>query len=106
MVKKVISNCGSANNFGGELPFLSQTTAAHSTLTINDTSSCLFQKNPLIRTFYGNSLIQKLKVYKKDLNSDKNTISVIAGHNGYQKKYNAVYERKIVISEEEEESIR
>ena len=100
--KKVISNCGSANNFGGELPFLSQTTAAHSTLTINDTSSCLFQKNPLIRTFYGNSLIQKLKVYKKDLNSDKNTISVIAGHNGYQKKYNAVYERKIVISEEEE----
>ena len=100
--KKVISNCGSANNFGGELPFLSQTTAAHSTLTINDTSSCLFQKNPLIRTFYGNSLIQKLKVYKKDLNSDKNTISVIAGHNGYQKKYNAVYERKVVISEEEE----
>ncbi len=97
--KKIISNCGSASNFGGELPFLSQTTAAHSTLTINDTSSCLFQRNRLIRSFYGNSLLHKLKVYKKDLNTDKDTISVIAGHNGYQKKYNALYERKIVISE-------
>ena len=63
--KKIISNCGSAHNFSGDLPYLSQTTAAHSALTINDTSSCLFQKNPLVRTFYGNSLIQKLKVYKK-----------------------------------------
>ncbi len=98
---KVISNCGSANNFGGELPYLSQTTAAHSTLTINDTSSCLFQKNSLIRSYYGNSLIQKLKVYKKDLNTDKNTISIIAGHNGYQKNYNTMYERKIVIHENE-----
>ena len=99
--KKVISNCGSANNFGGELPYLSQTTAAHSTLTINDTSSCLFQKNSLIRSYYGNSLIQKLKVYKKDLNTDKDTISIIAGHNGYQKNYNTMYERKIVVQENE-----
>ena len=98
--KKVICNCGSANNFNGELPYLSQTTAAHSTLTINDTSSCLFQKNSLIRTYYGNSLIQKLKVYKKDLNTDKNTISIIAGHNGYQKNYNTMYERKILIQED------
>ena len=99
--KKVISNCGSANNFSGELPYLSQTTAAHSTLAINDTSSCLFQKNSLVRTYYGNSLIQKLKVYKKDLNTDKNTISIIAGHNGYQKNYNTMYERKILINENE-----
>ena len=98
---KIISNCGSAYNFSGDLPYLSQTTAAHSTLTINDTSSCLFQKNSLIRKFYGNSLVQKLKVYKKDLNTDKDTISIISGHNGYQKKYNALYERKILISEPE-----
>lgn len=99
--KKVISNCGSAHNFKGDLPYLSQTTAAHSTLTINDTSSCLFQKNKLIRSFYGNSLLQKLKVYKKDLNTDKDTISIISGHNGYQKKYNTLHERKIVIQENE-----
>lgn len=99
--KKIISNCGSAHNFSGDLPYLSQTTAAHSALTINDTSSCLFQKNPLVRTFYGNSLIQKLKVYKKDLNTDKDTISIISGHNGYQKKYNTMCERKIVIHENE-----
>ena len=60
-----------------------------------------FKKNPLVRTFYGNSLIQKLKVYKKDLNTDKDTISIISGHNGYQKKYNTMYERKIVIHENE-----
>mgnify|MGYP001373603243 CR=1 FL=1 len=103
--KKVISNCGSANNFNGELPYLSQTTAAHSTLTINDTSSCQFQKNSLVRTYYGNSLIRKLKVYKKDLNFDKDTISIIAGHNGYQKNYNTMYERKILVKTNEDKLI-
>lgn len=98
--KKILSNCGSANNFGNELSYLSQSSAAHTTMTINDTSSCLFQKNSLIRHYYGNSLIQKLKVYKKDLNTEKGIISIIAGHNGYQKQYNTMYERKIIIEEE------
>lgn len=98
--KRIISNSGSGSNFGQELSYLSQSTAAHSTLTINDTSSCLFQKNNLIKYFYGNSLIQKLKVYKKDLNTEKGVISIIAGHNGYEKQYNALYERKILIEEE------
>jgi len=97
---KIIGNSGSAKNFGDELSYLGQTTAAHSTLTINDTSSCLFQKNAMVRKYYGNSLVHKLKVYKKDLNTDKHTVSVIAGHNGYQKNYNALYERKILINDE------
>ncbi len=97
--KKIITNCGYGKNFSTELGYLSQSTAAHSTVTINDTSSCLFEKNQLIRNYYGNSLTKKLKVYKRNLNSDKNTISVIAGHNGYQRNFNTLYERKIVTDE-------
>ncbi|MEY4846805.1 MAG: hypothetical protein RJA54_678, partial [Pseudomonadota bacterium] len=42
---KFICNSGSGKNLGEELSYLSSSTAAHSTVTINDTSSCIFQKN-------------------------------------------------------------
>ena len=47
------------------LTSISRSTAAHSTLYINDTSSCIFQKNKFINKVYGNSLIQKHKIIKK-----------------------------------------
>ena len=42
--EKFICNSGSAKNLGEELSYLSSSTAAHSTVTVNDTSSCIFQK--------------------------------------------------------------
>ena len=81
--KKIITNCGSAKNFSTKLSNLSQTTAAHSTLTINDTSSCLSQQNRLIKKYFGNSLKRKLKVYKKDTMKSKSILTISAGHDGY-----------------------
>ena len=50
--EKFICNSGSAKNLGEELSYLSSSTAAHSTVTINDTSSCIFQKNKMIKIFW------------------------------------------------------
>jgi len=81
---------------------LSRSTAAHSTLYINDTSSCIFQKNKSINKVYGNSLIQKHKVINKSYAEDKDFYSLAASHNGYEKKFGYIHTRSIKISKKED----
>jgi uncharacterized heparinase superfamily protein len=94
---KFICNSGSGKNLDEELCYLSFSTAAHSTVTINDTSSCIFQKNKLIRKYFGNSLIEKHKIFKKEFKSDKEFVQCIIGHDGYQERFKILHERQITL---------
>ena len=100
--QKVISNLGYGKYFSSKISSISQSTAAHSTLYINDTSSCVFQKNQSINRVYGNSLIHKHRVIKKNYTEDKNFYTIIAAHNGYEKKYGCIHTRSIKISKKED----
>ena len=71
--KKVICNSGYGKYLSPKLTSLSRSTAAHSTLYINDTSSCIFQKNKIINRVYGSSLIEKHKIIHKSYTEDKNS---------------------------------
>jgi uncharacterized heparinase superfamily protein len=94
---KFICNSGSGKNLGEELSYLSSSTAAHSTLTINDTSSCIFQKNTLIRKYFGNSLIEKHNIFKQEFKNDKEFIQCIIAHDGYEKRFKILHERQITL---------
>lgn len=94
---KFLCNSGSGKNLGEELFYLSSSTAAHSTVTINDTSSCIFQKNRLIRKYFGNCLIEKHKIFKKEFKSDKEFVQCIVGHDGYQERFKILHERQITL---------
>jgi uncharacterized heparinase superfamily protein len=94
---KFICNSGSGKNLGEELSYLSSSTAAHSTLTINDTSSCIFQKNALIRKYFGNSLIEKHNIFKTEFKNDKEFIQCIIAHDGYEKRFKILHERQITL---------
>ena len=94
---KFICNSGSGKNLVEELSYLSSSTAAHSTITINDTSSCIFQKNALIRKYFGNSLIEKHNIFKQEFKNDKEFIQCIVGHDGYEKRFKILHERQITL---------
>jgi uncharacterized heparinase superfamily protein len=94
---KFICNSGSGKNLGEELSYLSSSTAAHSTVTINDTSSCIFQKNTLIRKYFGNSLIEKHNIFKTEFKNDKEFIQCIIAHDGYEKRFKILHERQITL---------
>ena len=94
---KFVCNSGSGKNLGEELYYLSSSTAAHSTVTINETSSCIFQKSKLIRKYFGNSLIEKHKIFKKEFKNDKEFIQCIVGHDGYQERFKISHERQITL---------
>jgi len=100
--QKIICNSGYGKYLSSKLSSLSRSTAAHSTLYINDTSSCVFQKNKIINKIYGNSLIQKHKVIKKNYTDDKGFYAIVAAHNGYEKKFGYIHTRSIKILKEED----
>ena len=100
--QKVICNSGYGKYLSSRLSSLSRSTAAHSTLYINDTSSCIFQKNKSINKVYGNSLVQKHKVINKNYTEDKDCYSIAASHNGYEKKFGYIHTRLIKILKKED----
>ncbi len=88
--KKLITNCGYYGGQDQKLTMLSKTTATHSTLIIDDNSSCKFKK---VKQDY---LIKDgLKIIKKNIIFEKNYWKISASHDGYNKKYNAIHERNI-----------
>tara|TARA_B100000029_G_scaffold407013_1_gene407805 strand:+ start:408 stop:2063 length:1656 start_codon:yes stop_codon:yes gene_type:complete len=95
--QKIICNSGYGKYLSAKLTALSRSTAAHSTLYINDTSSCIFQKNRFINKTYGNSLLQKHKIIKKNYTENKDFYSIIASHNGYEKQFGCIHTRSIKI---------
>ena len=100
--RKVICNSGYGKYLSPKLSSISRSTAAHSTLYINDTSSCIFQKNQSINKVYGSSLIHKHRVIKKNYTEDKDFFSIVAAHNGYEKKFGYIHTRSIKISKSED----
>ena len=101
--QKIICNSGYGKYLSPKLTELSRSTAAHSTLYINDTSSCIFHKNDFTNRIYGSSLISKHRVINKNYTEDKNFYSISASHNGYEKKFGYTHTRSIKISRERDE---
>ena len=95
--QKIICNSGYGKYLSPKLTSLSRSTAAHSTLYLNDTSSCTFQKNKIINKVYGNSLIQKHKIINKNYTENKDYYHISAAHNGYEKKFGYIHKRSVKI---------
>ena len=101
--QKIICNLGYGKYLSSKLTSLSRSTAAHSTLYINDTSSCIFQKNKFINKIYGNSLINKHKIISKKYTEDKDAYFISAAHNGYENKFGYIHQRSIRILKKSDE---
>ena len=100
--QKIICNAGYGKYLPVKMSLLSRSTAAHSSLYLNDTSSCIFQKNKFINMVYGNSIIQKHKVIEKNYTENNEFYSIIASHNGYEKNFGYVHTRSIKILKKED----
>ena len=89
--KKLICNSGYFQNFKHQLNDLSKTTAVHSTLTLDDRSSCKFIKTQNL----GSRILEGLKITSKNIVFEKNYWKISATHDGYLKKYGIIHDREI-----------
>tara|TARA_Y100000816_G_C26105740_1_gene587576 strand:+ start:1174 stop:2802 length:1629 start_codon:yes stop_codon:yes gene_type:complete len=88
---KLICNSGYFQNQRHQLNNISRTTAAHSTLTLNNSSICNFKRGN-----YGKKFVDKpFKVFDKKISKENNKWLIEAKHDGYQKKYGIIHHRII-----------
>ncbi len=88
--KKLISNSGYFQDYKNKLNLISKSTAAHSTLIIDNHSSCSFRNNGKYKT-----LENGLKISDKNIVNEKNYWLIKASHNGFLKKFGILYERSL-----------
>ena len=89
--KKLICNSGYFQNVKNRLNELSKSSAVHSTLVVDDRSSCKFTKSSDLNS----KISQGLRVIKKNIVFEKNYWKINAAHDGYLKKYNIIHDREI-----------
>ena len=87
--KKLICNSGYFQNFKHKLNKISKSSAIHSTLILEDISSCKFTKQSPSKIFNG------LKILKKNVVFEKNYWKINAAHDGYLKQFGIIHDREI-----------
>ena len=89
--KKLICNSGYFQNFEHQLNELSKSSAMHSTLTLDDRSSCKFIKTTDLKS----PISHGLKIIKKNIVFEKNYWKITSAHDGYLKQYGIIHDREI-----------
>ena len=88
---KLISNCGYFQNYRHQLNSISKSTATHSTIVLDNRSSCKMKKD----TDGIFKVDEELKILKKSVISEKKYWNISGSHDGYLKNYGVIHERKI-----------
>jgi len=89
--KKLICNSGYFQNYNHQLNELSKSSAIHSTLILDDRSSCRFTKD----RHDGSKVSQGLKITQKNVVFEKNYWKINATHDGYLKQYGVLHNREV-----------
>jgi len=86
--KKLICNSGYFQKIKHKLNDISRSSANHSTLIIDNHSSCKINSSKL-------EIENNLKILKKTTVMEKNYWNICASHDGYNKRYGLIHEREI-----------
>ena len=89
--EKIVSNSGYFQNSRHQLNLISKSTACHSSLIINNSSSNQFIKNSDGSSYVDSST----RVHNKSINIKKNHWIISAEHDGYLKRFGVTHSRKI-----------
>ena len=88
--KKIVCNSGYFQNYNHKLNKISKSTAAHSTLILNNQSISKFN-----RKNGKNILENELRLFNKSIIFEKNIWSIKSSHNGYLKEFGTIHERTL-----------
>ncbi len=95
---RYVINAGTDRFGHADLRLISRTTAAHSTATINDTSSCQFATGNSAKTLYGTPIIAGPRKVTMQRLEEEDAQGFIASHDGYLKPFHTIHTRQILMS--------
>ncbi|MCB1500769.1 MAG: heparinase II/III family protein [Bauldia sp.] len=97
--QRLIINCGVPVASAGPLRRLSRTTAAHSTVALNDTSSCRFLQQSWMGDWLGEAIIAGPTRVHSERHRQNGATVLHMHHNGYVDRYGIVHQRQLSLSD-------
>ncbi len=89
--KKLITNSGYFQDHNHQLNSISKSTAAHSTLILDNSSACNFKKNSKSLS----KVSKGFKTFDKQITYEKNYWSIKCSHDGYLSRYGVIHQRSL-----------
>jgi uncharacterized heparinase superfamily protein len=96
---RYIVNAGTDRFGPADFNLLSRTTAAHSTATVNDTSSCRFAKSQSSRNLFGTPIVSGPRHVPVRRLHQTGSEGFLASHDGFMRVFGVVHERQMILSE-------
>src|SRR5262249_22481067 len=97
--QRIVVNCGSPASSRDNWRQAARKTAAHSTVTMNDTSSCRFiESNPVKRMMQGTPMMCGPRNVTVSREQEGASTVLRTSHNGYSDLFNVVHYRVLMIA--------
>ncbi|MBV9331725.1 MAG: heparinase II/III family protein, partial [Alphaproteobacteria bacterium] len=96
--QRIVVNCGSGGPGRSKWRDVLAATAAHSTITVSDTSSGTILAEGIARRLLGPRLVNGPSFIRADRSEDDSGVSVQASHDGYAPRFGIVHERRLLLS--------
>ena len=96
--ERIVVNCGNPGPRRPDLRAIARATAAHSTLTLDDASSCLFSARAGLRRWFGDEILAgptHVPVTREE-NAEGTTVG--ASHDGYLRRFGLIHERNLALA--------
>lgn len=96
--QRIVINCGAPLLLHDQQRLLARTTAAHSTMILNDTSSCQFAAVNSANLLTGGAIINGPKNVVVKREEDEISDHVVATHDGYRSQFGVEHTRSLKLS--------
>jgi uncharacterized heparinase superfamily protein len=97
--ERLIVNCGVPRPDAISLRRLARTSAAHSTVSINDTSSCRFLTRSTAGEWFGEAIVTGPTRIDVERGAESDARVLLMRHNGYVGRYGIIHERRLTLSD-------
>jgi uncharacterized heparinase superfamily protein len=97
-LQRIIVNCGMPGTGRESWRQVARATAAHSTVTFNDASSCLFLDTAALRRTFGVPIIDGPRQVSVSRDPEGRGMVLRASHDGYAERFGIIHERFVSLS--------
>ncbi|WP_350335698.1 heparinase II/III family protein [Coralliovum pocilloporae] len=95
--QQIIVNCGAPSHHNKDWQHIARSTAAHSTITVGDTSSCSFASAPGLPGGNTKAITSGPRNVPLGREDRQDRTIIRASHDGYSTRYNLTHDREITV---------
>jgi uncharacterized heparinase superfamily protein len=95
--QRLVINCGAPDPNRAEALEACRTTAAHSTLVVDDTASWRFASHKGLRKWFADRILSGPYKVDAERREESSGTTVVLAHNGYEAQFGLIHERRITL---------